>query len=55
MNKKRSPKPIYICLLLAAVMALLPAGLLNPYQAEAGPGIMRWDMVTTPNSVPNKN
>jgi len=54
MNKKRSPKPIYVCLLLAALVAL-PSGLLNPHQAEAAPGIMRWDTVTTPNSVPNRN
>jgi hypothetical protein len=55
MYRKHSPKPIYICLLLAAVVALLPAGLLNPHRAEAAPGIMRWDTVTTPNSVPNRN
>jgi hypothetical protein len=54
MNNIRSPKPIFVCLLVAVVVSL-PAGLLNPYRAEAAPGIMRWDTVTTPNSVPNKN
>jgi len=55
MNKKRSPKQIHVCLLVAVAVALLPAGLLNPYGAQAAPGIMRWDTVTTPNSVPNRN
>ncbi len=55
MNKKSFPKPIYICWLVAAVVTLLPAGLLNPDRAEASPGVMRWDTVTTPNSVANRN
>jgi len=55
MNKARYLKPIIICLLLAAVVTLLPSGLLNPYRSEADPGVMRWETVTTPNSVSNKN
>jgi len=55
MNKKRFPRQIYLCLLVAAAVALLPSGLLDPPSAEADPGIMRWDTVTTPNSVLNKN
>ena len=55
MYRKRLPKPVFICLLLAAVVALLPAGLLNPRSVEADPGIMRWDTVSTPGSVSNRN
>jgi len=55
MYRKRLPKPVFICLLVAAVVALLPAGLLNPRSVEADPGIMRWDTVSTPGSVSNRN
>ena len=55
MFRKRSPKPVFICLMVAAVVALLPAGLLNPHTVEAAPGIMRWDTVSTPGSVSNRN
>ncbi|MEI6186584.1 MAG: hypothetical protein WCP43_05200, partial [Dehalococcoidia bacterium] len=39
--------------MVAAVVALLPAGLLNPHTVEAAPGIMRWDTVNTPASDSN--
>jgi len=55
MNKKRTFRQIYVCLLVAAAVALLPSGLLKPSSTEAAPGVMRWDTVTTPGSVPGKN
>jgi len=45
--------PFLSAVVIAAMLA--PIGALSPLPAIAAPGIMRWDTVTTPNSVPNKN
>jgi hypothetical protein len=44
----------YLAAVIIASM-LSPIGVLIPSPAGADPGIMRWDMVSTPNSVPNRN
>ncbi len=44
------------CLSAVVIAAMLaPIGALSPLPARADAGIMRWETVTTPNSVPNKN
>ncbi|MFA4909414.1 MAG: hypothetical protein WC583_07150, partial [Candidatus Omnitrophota bacterium] len=53
--KKTKPGKLFIFCILAAVVTLLQSGLLNPYRSDADPGVMRWDTVSTPNSVANRN
>ncbi|MDD5399315.1 MAG: hypothetical protein PHU70_09595, partial [Dehalococcoidia bacterium] len=55
MKKTLPGKRFIICITLAAVVTLLLSGLVDPYRSDADPGIMRWDTVSTPNSVPNRN
>ena len=45
--------PYLAVVVIASLLA--PVGVMSPLPARADAGIMHWDTVSTPNSVPNKN
>jgi len=55
MKDKFSRPLAFISTMVILASTILPGGLVNPADASAGPGIMKWDTVTTPNSEPGKN